>query len=152
MPFTPDQIEAKLKPFYETDDALQVAVAMVNAITSTEQVLLGETGREVAVASGRFLTDFAFGLMGNKFWQLNAGHIVPVLATAVMARMDSYKHAQARAQDPAQGVAHISARQAVAEVAVQVLFCEQGTSGAVASSGDLRRMMIKEFGGLSDAG
>ena len=147
---TPNIIEQKLRPYFNGEDALAVAVTLINAISATEQVLLGDRGRDTAVSVGRMLTDFAFGLYGNPFWRQHAGHLAPVFATAVMARLDSYEHAGSRQRDALENLAHLSSRQAVAEVLVQVLFCEQGTRGVASSSRSLRAEVIRSFGGLDD--
>lgn len=147
---TPDFISEVLKPYFKTDDAREAAVGMVNAMLVTEANMLQITGRELAIASARVLVDFSIGLGGNKFWAANAQSMSTVFATAVMARLNSYEHAADRDRSKLDMVAHVTSRQVMCEIPVHVLLLEQGLPGVRAHGPNLRRAMLKNFGGLVD--
>lgn len=144
----PERLSQLLTPFYESDEARDVALALVNAIVATEAVMLDGSGQAVKQGVARMLMDFSFQLYGNPFWQRFAASLQPVLAMAVIARMDSYGHSATRSRGNVEQVAFLSSRQAAVEVAVQVLFYEQGTKGVHTQSQNLRLMLIREIGGV----
>lgn len=145
---TPERLSQILTPFYESDQARDVALALVNAIVATEAVMLDGSGPAVKQGVARMLLDFSFQLYGNPFWQRFAASLQPVLAMAVIARMDSYGHATTRTRGAAEQVAFLASRQAAVEVAVQVLFYEQGTKGVHTQSQNLRIALVREIGGV----
>ena len=145
----PERLTDLLRPFYETQDARDTAVALLNAIVSAEAVMLGGGDRkEVKAGIARMLVDFSVQLYANPFWQRFAANLQPVFAMAVLARLDSYGHSVDRAASQPHMAAFMSARQAAGEVAVSVLLHEQGSSGLQTHAKNLRLTVVRELGGF----
>lgn len=145
---SPEGIRQALEPFYDAPAALEVATSLINAIVVTESILLQQTSREVAAGAAQMLMDFAISFSQNPFWQKHGLQMSGVFGAAAMARINSYDHAQDRGRSKINEIAHVTARQAICEIAVHVMTLEQGVPAGLKHGPELRRTMLERFGGL----
>lgn len=149
MSFYSDAV-ATAKPYFadteQRESALAVIGELLNFVRTAEEVLSGRGGSDSArQGMSQLLVGFTIGLSGNAFWRQHAGYLMPVFATAVTSWGDSFGYLSSDTdQDRA---AFMATNNAVAEVAVAVLYCAEGPVAAREKSMPLRRAFMNAGGG-----
>ena len=135
-------IDRAIAPFIRDEAARSVVNSLLGAAATVDRVIRGESTDEVKQDAAQMLLDFTSGLNSNPFWLRHSGYIMPVYTSAVMSWLHSYQYTKADAP-PEDKLAFLAARNVLAEVAVAVLYCEQGTKGMVQTGAQLRQALMK---------
>lgn len=148
MAYSTQAVRDMLAPYIADPDALAVGTSLLNAVLSTEQVMQGRADSGVSSAVAAMLVDFAFALGQNPFWQKWNAYLVPVFASAIMARLDSYAHAAGRPTDEDR-LAFLTAHHQVVEIAVAVLYCTGGVDVRSGASVKMRADLLVKLRALA---
>lgn len=144
-----ERLRGDIESYFIGEGASHVVAALLSSVHTAEQVLAGRSDDDVRVGMAQLMIDFTVGLNSNPFWLKHSGYIMPVFSTGVSAWMDSMAYLDAKT--PEDRVAFIATRNAMTEVAMAVLFCDQGAKGVREKGTDLRRVML-QHGDLSRKG
>ena len=142
MKYSVDAIEKTLSA-YISNDALEVATALANAVFVTEEVIKHRANAEVAQGAVKALVDLASALSFNPFWMQHGPRIHPVFAAAVSSRVGAIQY-YAEVPTETDKVASTSARNMLIEVLVLVRML-QGGNDAVANANRLRVHLMKNL-------
>lgn len=143
------QIISTIEPIILDPAARSVVAAMFAAVHSVEQVMKGEIGEDVRTGVMSMFFDLTVGLNDNHFWRTHSGYLLPVFQMGANAWRDSFSHLAATDTDPndrQSSVAFLTSRNAMCELAVAVLYCEQGAAGLAEKSVELRKAVMKMEG------
>lgn len=130
------------KPYFEETERRDAALAVIgelhNFINTAQAVFMGDTiTDDIRVGMSQILVGFTIGLNDNPFWKQHAAYLMPVFANATISWGDSFGYlAGDTDQDRA---AFMACSNAMAEVAVAVLYCAEGTGAVREKSMRLRR-------------
>ena len=139
--------------YIQTPSGRAVALELIMLLRTmerglTEQTFTPELRNDVL----RSFTTLLLDLPANVFWREHASYLLPIVATSVNAWIDSTRYAE-KASIPEGTIPNEQAveatlrfhglRNTMVEVALAVVYCEQGAGGLRDVSFDMREKLIK---------
>lgn len=137
-----NQITNTIEDFIIDPAARGVVASMFAAVHNVEKVMKGEVTDDVRVGVMQMFFDLTVGLGDNPFWRQHSGYLLPVFQMAANAWRDSFEHLS-DPKDEASNIAFLTTRNTMCELAVAVLYCEQGAAGLAKNSVSLRKAVMK---------
>lgn len=137
-----NDLKSAIAPHINDEAAQGVVTSLLGGVYTIDKIIRGEVDDDVKSAAAQLLLDFTAGLNANPFWMQHSGYIMPVFTNAAMSWLHSYQYTKTDAS-PENKLNFLVARNVLAEVAVAVLYCEQGTKGMVEKGARLREAIMQ---------
>lgn len=142
----PDTFSVRAKaaaaPYIKDEHALAVLGDLVSLVKVCESVLMDVRDDSVKAMAAQALHAFTGGLQSNPFWRNNAAYLAPVFNTTVGAWMDSFGYLAGGTATAEDRLAFMVTQNALPEIAIAVLYCEQGQAGTLKYGLELRKALL----------
>lgn len=148
-----DRLNEIINDYTQSQSARAVAVDLIMMLRTAEKAAASETLD--SDARGEVLRSYAallLDLPANTFWRENAGFLTPIVAMAFNAWIDASHYMQLTLDDRQTETARTGAilqvhglRHTAVEVALGVIYCEQGAGGLRAASVALRDKLMEAW-------